>query len=828
VTEGKHGVTRNPKEAFEWFLRAAEVGSTRGMFLVGQCFLQGNGIPRDFEKAAKYFQAAYQQGDELAGLELALLCACSRAGFTMADAIKHLLQLAASANSDIAVRAKFHLSRCYGQQTGAEHNGALAEQLLKEAAEKWEVDPQIMIGLGAHYESKHHFAEAADCYRKAAGRGQRAALHKLALCTHRGLGVPRDEAAALELFGKAAELGDASSMLAMGKHEYRRDNSSEARAWFEKAYAQFQADAQATCSSETLYKLGKMCLKRRGIETQSDDECVRFLQQGCKGPLPSPDCMLLLGRLYALGITGGPPVEEKEAFQLVQRAVELGSSKALYHMATYCKDGVGCDADEAKSRRLLEEAAAKGYSRALWDLALLLLEEDQMPRAVALLRRLSSPPFYGETMGMALGKLGFLYRDAEVVLPPEEQLSGADRQKEALRLLTEAGKLGDTKAFLEAARMHSQGIGTVASGETAVKLFEAAWTAWRSGEAARCLGTIYLEGLGVPEDKRKAMQYYFLAASEGDCDATFNLACCFDHGVGCDRNEAEALKWYHAAADKFLDDEAVASLAAIYYERKDWAKAFKYALEYVEKGDTKLQPLLADLYARGLGTAQDLVKAKALGWTGAPLEESESEAAAAAESQPSRVRPRTEDEQNDDVQLVIELEAAEEVEELKTPVARASAAKAGSGKGKSSPKSKSKLKSAQRGSATKRAKVEEVTPVRAVAAQVPETARVRTPSMAANVVPRRSLPLAPSPGTAKREHAEASPAVKAMRRWSIDKVVSHFVKLGCEAEQAQVFQRQKIDGEALSYFSDWRMLKEELGLPIGVCMKHEAFLTAQK
>ncbi len=832
VAEGKHSVARSPKEAFEWFLRAAEAGSARGMFLVGHCFLQGNGVPRDFEKAAKYFQQAYQKGYEMAGLELALMCACNRAGFTMTDAIQHLLQLAASPNADVAVRAKFHLSRCYGESPDASRDGARAEQLLKEAAEKWEVDPQIMVGLGAHYESKHQFAEAAECYRKAAGKGQRAALHRLAVCLHKGLGVPRDETEAAALFAQAAELGDADSMREMGKFEERRQNTSEARAWFEKAYAQYQADLQATYSANSLYKLAKMCLKDRGgAEGQGEDGCVRFLQQGGKGPLPSPDCLLLLGRLYALGITGGAPVEEAEAYRLVQRAAELGSSKALYHLAGFCKDGVGCAADEAKSRRLLEEAAAKGYSRAIWDLAMLLLEEEQTTRAVALLRQLTKPPFTGEMLGKALGKLGFLYRDPGVLL---EDVAAVDRQKEALRLLTEAGKAGDRQAFLEAARMHSEGIGTEASGETAVKLYEAGWTAWRSAEAARCLGTIFLEGLGVPEDKRKAMKYYFLAASEGDCDAMFNLACCFDHGVGCERNEAEALKWYHQAAETFNDKEALASLAAIYYERQEWDKVFAYAKQHVETGDAKLQRLLADLYARGRGTPQDLPRARALGWTGAPLDDP-ADSEASAEPQAGNIRPREEDD------IVVELE--EVVEEVKTPVARATPAKPAKSKSaqrKSSPRSKSKSGSQQRGSATKRAKVDETTPVRNNGAgsasqqqkqqpqqqqpPPPQPPRVLTPSMAANAVPRRSLPESPAAATASPKRGRGGDTVTAMRLWSIEQVAAHFVRLGCDPQQAEALKRHKIDGEALSLFADWRLLKEELSLPIGVCMKHQAFL----
>jgi TPR repeat protein len=54
---GKYG------EAFQWFHIAADAGSAQGQYRVGYCYLTGQGVRLDEEKAAKWLRKGADQGD---------------------------------------------------------------------------------------------------------------------------------------------------------------------------------------------------------------------------------------------------------------------------------------------------------------------------------------------------------------------------------------------------------------------------------------------------------------------------------------------------------------------------------------------------------------------------------------------------------------------------------------------------------------------------------------------------------------------------------------------------------------------------------------------
>ncbi|MCP4178826.1 MAG: sel1 repeat family protein [bacterium] len=72
------------------------------------------------------------------------------------------------------------------------------------------------------------------------------------------------------------------------------------------------------------------------------------------------------------------------------------------------------------------------------------------------------------------------------------------------------------------------------------------------GDADACLklGNIYYYGKeGVPQDTYTAFKWYNDAAYEGNAAAKFNLAICYDQGIGTDKDKIKALQWYKKAAD---------------------------------------------------------------------------------------------------------------------------------------------------------------------------------------------------------------------------------------------------------------------------------------
>ena len=64
------------------------------------------------------------------------------------------------------------------------------------------------------------------------------------------------------------------------------------------------------------------------------------------------------------------------------------------------------------------------------------------------------------------------------------------------------------------------------------------------------VGGMYGEGVGVEKNDIEAVKWYRLAAEQGNASAQNNLGVLYDNGVGVAENDAEAVKWFRRAADQ--------------------------------------------------------------------------------------------------------------------------------------------------------------------------------------------------------------------------------------------------------------------------------------
>ena len=90
------------------------------------------------------------------------------------------------------------------------------------------------------------------------------------------------------------------------------------------------------------------------------------------------------------------------------------------------------------------------------------------------------------------------------------------------------------------------------------------------------LGSMYMNGEGVPKHFREAAKWYRQAADQGHASAQLNLGYMYDKGEGVPEDDPEAVKWYRKAA---------------------------------EQGDTSAQSSLGIMYGLGEGVPEDYVKA---------------------------------------------------------------------------------------------------------------------------------------------------------------------------------------------------------------------------
>ncbi|RIA82657.1 hypothetical protein C1645_835015, partial [Glomus cerebriforme] len=63
-------------------------------------------------------------------------------------------------------------------------------------------------------------------------------------------------------------------------------------------------------------------------------------------------------------------------------------------------------------------------------------------------------------------------------------------------------------------------------------------------------GYRYQHGIGTEKNETKAFKFYKQAAEKGHIDSMNDLGYCYQHGIGTEKNEIKAFELYKEAADK--------------------------------------------------------------------------------------------------------------------------------------------------------------------------------------------------------------------------------------------------------------------------------------
>lgn len=180
---------------------------------------------------------------------------------------------------------------------------------------------------------------------EAAKRGEPQAHTLIARIYAEGLGVPKDEKAAVASYQRAADLGDVSGAFA----------------------------------------LGLMLAQGRGVEKNLASAAEMFEKAALTG---HAEANYNLGLLFLRG--AGKPENPKRAFQHIQFAAEKGIAQAQYDLAAMYQTGTGVEPDAREIARWMSRAAEQGLAVAQFDYAVLLLKglgltKDE-PKAAGLLR----------------------------------------------------------------------------------------------------------------------------------------------------------------------------------------------------------------------------------------------------------------------------------------------------------------------------------------------------------------------------------------------------------------------------------------------------------
>lgn len=131
-------------------------------------------------------------------------------------------------------------------------------------------------------------------------------------------------------------------------------------------------------------------------------------------------------------------------------------------------------------------------------------------------------------------------------------------------------------------------------------------------DAVSELGLLLLEGIQyskkgclVRRNLKKGLRLLKYAAESGEKSAFFPLACAFDCGSGVEKNEREALRWYHRSV-KDGDGHAATNISTIYRDAGNLEMAFKWLCRARDMGDVDAAECVGYCYQLGIGVKQNL------------------------------------------------------------------------------------------------------------------------------------------------------------------------------------------------------------------------------
>lgn len=485
------GVKKDFGKAAECFRKAASLGHGGAACCLGWFLEKGHEVPGNLEEAARLYRIAAEQGSALAEERLGLMCLKGR---------------------------------------GTEKDGGEAAKWFRKAAElgrvkaEYQLGNMLLKGLGV----RQDLTEASVWYRKAAEDGHAGSQSMLGYLYETGKGVPRDYAEAFSWYMKAAAQGDAYSESRLGEMYEKGlgigQDFAEAALWYRKAAE--HGDADAACS------LGKMYWDGRGVR-RDNAAAASWYERAAE--LDSAEAGYLLGRIFYYG--HGEPQDLAKAAELFRRSAELGNAGAQNSLGFMYKNGKYFRQDYREAARWFRMSAEQGNPDGQFNLGWLFKAGNGVPQdpgEAAKWYRMSAE----QGNQYAQCSLGWLYRSG---LGVERNLA------EAAVWYRKSAEQGNANAQNCLALMYRSGSGVRQDYAEAAKWYRK--SAEQGNAGAECsLGWLCERGLGVRRDYTEAFFWYKRAALQGNEFAECRLGAMYESGRGVQRNFSEAVKWYRRAA----------------------------------------------------------------------------------------------------------------------------------------------------------------------------------------------------------------------------------------------------------------------------------------
>ncbi|MBQ6827314.1 MAG: SEL1-like repeat protein, partial [Thermoguttaceae bacterium] len=571
VQKNREEANKLSAEAFKGFVKLAEAGDTLAWNQLACCYESGFGTPRDYKKAAEYWEKAAEVGHAVSRANLSVLYA---SGIGVEKDEAQALKWAQEAEKQGMTFAFYHLGDFYLEGIGVEKDYYKAADYYRKSLGKNYAPAAARLGM--LYENgwgvEQNVDEARKLYERAAQGHCAAGYYLLGRLYYQGVGVEQDDKEAFDCFEKAAELEDVVAMWDLANcYESGRGTSKSpkrAQEWREERLRILKEEAEAGNPFQAA-RLGDDYYYANVGEKPDYEEAVKWYKKASDAGVWS--AIYGLGNCYYFGY--GVDQDYAEAVKRFRRASELGSLDATSSLGDCYYLGKGVEQDYKEAVRLYRQAAAENHAKAMND-------------------------------------LGTCY----------ELGRGVDQDyKEAFRWYKKAADLNFGWGLYYLAEYYRDGTAGEKNVPKAVEYFERAAKAGIL-DAWHALARIYWNGdEGVKKDALKTFRYLQEGADLGSWDAMCDLGVAYAEGLLGEKDPEKAMETWQKAAE-LGSGKAMYYIAQVYRDKEEYEEAAKWYQKGAEAGYADAMFALAMAYFKGEGVPQDnkkceeyLLKAAELG-----------------------------------------------------------------------------------------------------------------------------------------------------------------------------------------------------------------------
>jgi len=236
---GLLGQEKAPKKSFNWYLKAAEQGSSSSQFYIGYYYSTGNGIKEDPGLAFEWYSQSAQQNNSAAINNLAFCYERGKGVDVDSEKAISLYEKAARLGN---VRAQKNAANCYRYGKGVTPDAEKYFYWTHEAAKNKDIESAgkiafyYFIGFGtnkshedaliwyARYYSKFDINvniekcdDAFNYFKNMGNDGDPQALYIVGKCIQYGISTDKNFEKAYTYFRKAADLGHIESIIKVGE-----------------------------------------------------------------------------------------------------------------------------------------------------------------------------------------------------------------------------------------------------------------------------------------------------------------------------------------------------------------------------------------------------------------------------------------------------------------------------------------------------------------------------------------------------------------------------------------------------------------------------------